>query len=103
MLVGSDSPFMVGGILTIAEDFLENNGQKFLGLMEELEERKMRQIDQDFEEEEEWDSMCEEEEEEYDEDDLSDEQRVEEGRRMFQLFAAKMFEQQVLAAYKEKV
>jgi hypothetical protein len=89
--------------LTIAEDFLENNGQKFLGLMEELEERKSRQMDQDFDEEEEWDSMCEDEEDEYDEDDLSDEQRVEEGRRMFQLFAAKMFEQQVLAAYKEKV
>lgn len=41
----------------------------------------------------------------YDEDDDSDEEdgRVEEGRRMFQIFAAKMFEQRVLSAYKEKV
>ena len=34
---------------------------------------------------------------------MSEEQRLEEGRRMFQMFAAKMFEQRVLAAYREKV
>eukprot|EP00727_Mastigamoeba_balamuthi_P002418 m51a1_g12173 putative stress response protein nst1 (903) ;mRNA; f:179-4048 len=34
---------------------------------------------------------------------LTDEQRLEEGRRMFQLFAAKMFEQRVYAAYTEKL
>ncbi|KAK3683122.1 Stress response protein nst1 [Vermiconidia calcicola] len=34
---------------------------------------------------------------------LSEEQRVQEGRRMFQIFAARMFEQRVLTAYKEKV
>ncbi len=28
---------------------------------------------------------------------------MEEGRRMFQIFAAKMFEQRVLTAYREKV
>jgi hypothetical protein len=28
---------------------------------------------------------------------------MEEGRRMFQIFAARMFEQRVIAAYKEKV
>jgi hypothetical protein len=33
---------------------------------------------------------------------MTKEQRMEEGRRMFQIFAAKMFEQRVLAAYKEK-
>ncbi|KXS12030.1 hypothetical protein M427DRAFT_101724, partial [Gonapodya prolifera JEL478] len=36
-------------------------------------------------------------------DQLTEEQRMEEGRRMFQIFAAKMFEQRVLAAYREKV
>lgn len=30
-------------------------------------------------------------------------QRIEEGRRTFQIFAARMFEQRVLAAYREKV
>lgn len=34
---------------------------------------------------------------------LTEEQRVQEGRRMFQIFAARMFEQRVLNAYKEKV
>ncbi|KAI8924502.1 hypothetical protein BC831DRAFT_436454 [Entophlyctis helioformis] len=34
---------------------------------------------------------------------MTDQQRMEEGRRMFQIFAAKMFEQRVLAAYREKV
>lgn len=31
---------------------------------------------------------------------MTDEQQLEEGRRMFQVFAAKMFEQRVLAAYR---
>ena len=34
---------------------------------------------------------------------MTEEQRMEEGRRMFQIFAARMFEQRVLTAYKEKV
>ncbi|ORZ28657.1 hypothetical protein BCR41DRAFT_1482 [Lobosporangium transversale] len=37
------------------------------------------------------------------EDALTKEQRMEEGRRMFQAFAARMFEQRVLSAYREKV
>ncbi|CAI2168691.1 12581_t:CDS:2 [Funneliformis geosporum] len=36
-------------------------------------------------------------------DNQTDEQRMEEGRRMFQIFAARMFEQRVLNAYREKV
>lgn len=36
-------------------------------------------------------------------DAMTEEQRMEEGRRMFQIFAARMFEQRVLQAYKEKV
>ena len=35
-------------------------------------------------------------------DTMTEEQRMEEGRRMFQIFAARMFEQRVLTAYKEK-
>jgi hypothetical protein len=34
---------------------------------------------------------------------LTEEQRMQEGRRMFQIFAARMFEQRVLQAYKERV
>lgn len=34
---------------------------------------------------------------------MTEGQRMEEGRRMFQIFAARMFEQRVLTAYKEKV
>ena len=36
-------------------------------------------------------------------DSMSEQQRMVEGRRMFQIFAAKMFEQRVLTAYREKV
>lgn len=76
--------------------------------------------DYDEEEDEEYDSQ---EEEEYEEDEMvrfekslynktssnnsqdsmTEEQRMEEGRRMFQIFAARMFEQRVLTAYREKV
>ena len=34
---------------------------------------------------------------------MTEEQRMREGRRMFQIFAARMFEQRVLTAYREKV
>lgn len=34
---------------------------------------------------------------------ITEEQRMEEGRRMFQIFAARMFEQRVLQAYRERV
>ncbi|KAI9794973.1 MAG: Stress response protein nst1 [Candelina submexicana] len=57
----------------------------------------------DDEEDEEYDSQ---EDEEYDDDEMdtmTEEQRMEEGRRMFQIFAARMFEQRVLTAYREKV
>ena len=33
---------------------------------------------------------------------MSEHQRMEEGKRMFQIFAAKMFEQRVMSAYREK-
>ncbi|PYH76593.1 hypothetical protein BO82DRAFT_369265 [Aspergillus uvarum CBS 121591] len=78
--------------------------------------------DYDDEEDEDYDSQ---EEEDYEEDEMvcsghwlgidavkadsclqdamTEEQRMEEGRRMFQIFAARMFEQRVLTAYREKV
>lgn len=34
---------------------------------------------------------------------MTEEQRMQEGRRMFQIFAARMFEQRVMTAYREKV
>lgn len=34
---------------------------------------------------------------------MTETERMEEGRRMFQIFAARMFEQRVLTAYREKV
>lgn len=55
-------------------------------------------------------NLCSEDEEEDDEEDEEDDdeimteaERMEEGRRMFQIFAARMFEQRVLTAYREKV
>ncbi|KAI0011584.1 hypothetical protein F4779DRAFT_189273 [Xylariaceae sp. FL0662B] len=124
-----------GGILTVADDLLKNDGKKFIEMMEQLAERRMAreedardhyaggyghpvnggslsnshnhpppeddEYDEEDEEEEEYDSQDEDYEEE--EDTMTDEQRMEEGRRMFQIFAARMFEQRVLTAYREKV
>ncbi|KAL1836532.1 hypothetical protein VTJ49DRAFT_5044 [Mycothermus thermophilus] len=122
-----------GGILTVADDLLKNDGKKFIEMMEQLAERRMAREedarnqftrgydhvngdryhshppppDDDEYEDEEDDYVDEDEEEEYDsqdeEDTMTDEQRMEEGRRMFQIFAARMFEQRVLTAYREKV
>lgn len=38
-----------------------------------------------------------------DDEPLTEQERIEEGRRMFQIFAARMFEQRVLTAYREEV
>ncbi|MCJ1391313.1 Stress response protein nst1 [Xylographa bjoerkii] len=119
-----------GGILTVADDLLKNDGKKFIEMMEQLAERRMQREEEaqlvaaglrhpsmhghshgppleddeyDDEDDEEYDSA---EDEEYDEDEMetmTEEQRMEEGRRMFQIFAARMFEQRVLTAYREKV
>jgi hypothetical protein len=148
-----------GGILTVADDLLKNDGKKFIEMMEQLAERRMaREEDakeqypnqnyghppngamhshshthnhppppddegeyEDDEEDDEGD-YDDSQDEDYDEeemvgegqcacsacsnfiqDTMTEEQRMEEGRRMFQIFAARMFEQRVLTAYKEKV
>lgn len=126
-----------GGILTVADDLLKNDGKKFIEMMEQLAERRMQReednnqqayyshppnglhahhthnhppppADDEYDDDEE-DDDYDSQDEDYDEDDeeeldtMTEEQRMEEGRRMFQIFAARMFEQRVLTAYKEKV
>ncbi|KAI2793126.1 Stress response protein nst1 [Penicillium oxalicum] len=117
------------GILTVADDLLKNDGKHFIDMMEQLAERRMQREEDtqyniaaahqsfhaghnhgplddeeyDDEEDEDYDSQ---EEEEFDEDEMdamTEEQRMQEGRRMFQIFAARMFEQRVMTAYREKV
>ncbi|EPX70764.1 uncharacterized protein SOCG_04193 [Schizosaccharomyces octosporus yFS286] len=105
-----------GGILTVADDLLKNDGKKFIEMMEQLAERRMQREDNStFHEPElydnaiEYDENEEEEDEDIEEEDedeldlMTDEQRMEEGRRMFQIFAARLFEQRVLQAYRERV
>ncbi|KAI1863049.1 hypothetical protein JX265_009095 [Neoarthrinium moseri] len=122
-----------GGILTVADDLLKNDGKKFIEMMEQLAERRMAREedatyhssyghsvngasmppshnhpppeDDEYDEEDEEEEEYDSQEEEYDEEEetMTEEQRMEEGRRMFQIFAARMFEQRVLTAYKEKV
>ncbi|EEP82502.1 conserved hypothetical protein [Uncinocarpus reesii 1704] len=119
------------GILTVADDLLKNDGKHFIDMMEQLAERRMQReedtqyaaasaahqsmhgghnhgppLDEeeyDEEEEEDYDSQDDEEYEEDEMDAMTEEQRMEEGRRMFQIFAARMFEQRVLTAYREKI
>ncbi|OCK86278.1 hypothetical protein K432DRAFT_387952 [Lepidopterella palustris CBS 459.81] len=124
-----------GGILTVADDLLKNDGKKFIEMMEQLAERRMQREEEaqyaaaglshpnpyskahtshshgappeddeyDDEEDEEYDDDDEEYEDDEEVDTMTEEQRMEEGRRMFQIFAARMFEQRVLTAYREKV
>ncbi|KAK6350919.1 Stress response protein nst1 [Orbilia javanica] len=125
-----------GGILTVADDLLKNDGKKFIEMMEQLAERRMAREEeasqhahginnqmhsglqhnhshvpngnQDYDQEDEEDDYEEDEDDFEDEDDeepdaMTEEQRMEEGRRMFQIFAARMFEQRVLSAYRERV
>ncbi|KAL8768625.1 MAG: hypothetical protein Q9209_005184 [Squamulea sp. 1 TL-2023] len=120
-----------GGILTVADDLLKNDGKKFIEMMEQLAERRMQREedaqyaaaaglshpamqphnhgpppeDDAYDEEDDEDSY-ESGDEDYEDDEMetmTEEQRMEEGRRMFQIFAARMFEQRVLTAYREKV
>ncbi|KAI9158894.1 Stress response protein NST1 [Paramyrothecium foliicola] len=143
----------LGGILTVADDLLKNDGKRFIEMMEQLAERRMAREedarehfargyghpngsystphnhpppeDDEYEEEEDEEEDYEDsQDEEYEDeevysnpsvmpskshaecccqDTMTEEQRMEEGRRMFQIFAARMFEQRVLSAYKEKV
>ncbi|KAF9302333.1 Stress response protein nst1 [Mortierella antarctica] len=97
-----------GNILTVAEDLLENDGKKFLEMMDRLADRKVQRDDELMDQRGVYDEYEDEEEGDFeddgaDEDVLTKEQRMEEGRRMFQAFAARMFEQRVLSAYREKV
>lgn len=143
----------LGGILTVADDLLKNDGKRFIEMMEQLAERRMAREEDarehfsrgfghpngaypnphnhpppeedDYEDEEdEEDDYEDSQDEEYEDeevysspslmpsayhtehslqDQMTEAQRMEEGRRMFQIFAARMFEQRVLSAYKEKV
>ncbi|KAA1081688.1 hypothetical protein PGTUg99_028186 [Puccinia graminis f. sp. tritici] len=108
-----------GGILTVADDLLRNDGQKFLEMMESLADKRIQRerdaaenllagLEDDENDGDDYDED-EEEDDELDDDDgfddeiITEEYRMKEGRRMFQIFAARMFEQRVLTAYREKV
>ncbi|PLW34499.1 hypothetical protein PCASD_09795 [Puccinia coronata f. sp. avenae] len=108
-----------GGILTVADDLLRNDGQKFLEMMESLADKRIQRerdaaenllagLEDDENDGDDYDEE-DEEDDELDDDDgfddeiITEEYRMKEGRRMFQIFAARMFEQRVLTAYREKV
>mgnify|MGYP000866497274 CR=1 FL=1 len=137
-----------GGILTVAEDLLKNDGKKFIDMMESLAEKRMRREEEiealaadyiwegteedydedpltsdeveydddddddddddedDLDDDDELDDDEDEEDnddEEYDETVDNEESRWAESKRLLQMFAAKMFEQRVMAAYRERV
>lgn len=99
------SSLTVKGILTVADDLLRNDGQKFLEMMEQLAERRAEQKDdgsrEEFSEDDERENGLDEDAEDLESEALF--QRLEEGLRMFQIFAARMFEQRVLQAYRERI
>lgn len=70
-----------GNILTVADDLLKNDGQKFLEMMEQLAERRMQReeeaaadVEEDSEEEDEEEGDEEDEEEDEEEDDDDEEE-----------------------------
>jgi len=94
------------------EEAMRRYNEKYDGEDDEEEEYEEEEEEDEEEEDEDADEGDEgeydEEEDDEDgeegqEDDITDEQQLEEGRHMFQVFAAKMFEQRVLTAYREKV
>ncbi|RMZ85875.1 hypothetical protein DV737_g489, partial [Chaetothyriales sp. CBS 132003] len=90
---------LTDGILTVADDLLKNDGRHFIDMMEQLAERRMAR-----EEEVHFPAALTHQDayQGHNHDSMTEEQRMEEGRRMFQIFAARMFEQRVLTAYREK-
>jgi len=121
---------ILGGVLTIADDLLQNQGKQFIDMMEKIADMRFRKEEDAKKEVQEAggpydDDYDDDGEEYYEEDDpedseedevfselntvdkqdpqLAERRRMEEGRRMFHIFAARMFEQRVLAAYREKV
>lgn len=87
----------IKGIVTVADDMLKNDGTRFLEMMEQLADKRVSREDlnvRDLHEET-------DEEDEGEDYEVSEAQRVEDGRRMFAIFAARMFEQRVLQAYRE--
>ena len=80
----ADATVGPGNILTVADDLLKNDGQKFLEMMEQLAERRMQReeeaaaevgLDSEDEDDEE-DGDDEDEEDEEDEDDDEEEDEV---------------------------
>jgi hypothetical protein len=72
-----------GNILTVADDLLKNDGQKFLEMMEQLAERRMAReedgalaLEEDSEDDEDLDEEEEDEEEEDEDDEDDDEEEV---------------------------
>ena len=105
-----------GGALTVTDELLEDDGRRFFSLIEKLAEKRMKQADY-FDADPIYDDDDDDLSADEDDDDIPDltsdelsdddseyleEQRMEEGRRMFQMFAAKMFENRLLDAYREK-
>jgi hypothetical protein len=89
----------IKGVITVADDMLKNDGAKFLEMMEQLAVKRVAREDLNARElQEETD-----EDDEEDDPDVSESQRHEDGKRMFAIFAARMFEQRVLQAYRERV
>jgi hypothetical protein len=85
---------------------VDDMGEDETGEIDEGDSDEMDDEEEDEEEDE--DDYDDEEEEEDEEEDseeamLNEEMRIEEGKHMLQMFAARMFEQRILAAYREKV
>ncbi|KAG1446709.1 hypothetical protein G6F56_009487 [Rhizopus delemar] len=80
-----------GSVVTLTDDLMKYGGKKFMQMMEKIADQKSKR----------------EQEEPKGEDDKDEnkmkKQRMEQGKKMFQAFAARLLEQRILRAYREKV
>lgn len=81
-------------MLNLTDDLMKNEGKKFVEMMEKLADRRIRK-----------DYGNPDHSDDNDDDDCSqsEDHKLENAKNMFQVFAAKMFEQRILAAYREKM
>ncbi|CAO3665125.1 unnamed protein product [Rhizopus stolonifer] len=80
-----------GSVVTLTDDLMKYGGKKFMQMMEKIADQKSKR----------------EQEEPKGEDDKDEnkikKQRMEQGKKMFQAFAARLLEQRIMRAYREKV
>ncbi|EIW68662.1 hypothetical protein TREMEDRAFT_74127 [Tremella mesenterica DSM 1558] len=96
---GANFADIKGGVLTVADDLLKNDSSRFVEMMEQLSLCRAQREEMNAEDIE---AETDDEDDDGLDEPLTEHERMEEGMRMFQIFAARMFEKRVYDAYLER-